>query len=385
MLNAYRTESSSLEHPEELRQAWLDLQDRADCSYFLSWGWIGTWLQQIAIALRPVVVRVWHGKQMVGLSVFVPRDIKRRIMFRASALFLNEYPFDHKNMVIEYNGLLAARGHESAVYAETVGHLLRDFKHCDEFHFGALADVAGRSLEKAAVRELTLYVNKESVAWQADLRGLDAGIDSYLATLSSNARGQIRRAIRLYGQESSMHVYEARDVKQAKDFFERLKVLHTKQWQIRGKGGAFANSCWENFHRSLIQARFDMGEVQLLKLTHAGGELGYIYNHIWRKHVYMQQTGFSISADNRMKPGYVAHTLAMQHNLDRGMHLYDFMHGDARYKRTLSNRSQSLCWTVLQRRKMKFSLEELVVGVVRRCRQVRNQGVPTGSKQFSRL
>ena len=47
LLSAYRTESCVLKHPEELGQAWLDLQDRADCSYFLSWGWIGTWLRQI--------------------------------------------------------------------------------------------------------------------------------------------------------------------------------------------------------------------------------------------------------------------------------------------------------------------------------------------------
>ena len=138
MLSAYRTESCVLKDPEELRHAWLELQDRADCSCFLSWGWIGTWLQQIAVELNPVVVRVWHGEQLAGLAVFVPRDIKRRLVFGASALFLNEYPFDHKNMVIEYNGLLAARGHESGVYTETVRHLIQEYKQYDEFHFGAI-------------------------------------------------------------------------------------------------------------------------------------------------------------------------------------------------------------------------------------------------------
>jgi len=371
-LQDYRTESSLLQHPEELRQAWLDLQGRADCSYFLSWGWIGTWLRLIAIKLRPVVVQVWQDEHLVGLAVFVPRDIKRRMAFHASALILNEYPFDHKNMVIEYNGLLAARGHESAVYTETVRHLTQEYKQYEEFHFGAITGATARSLEKAAVGTTKFSANEESVAWQADLCGLEAGIDSYLEMLSSNARGQIRRALRLYEQRSPVHVYEARDVKQAQVFFDRLKVLHTKQWQIRGQCGAFANICWENFHRTLIQARFDKGEVQLLKFTHAGGELGYIYSHIWRKRIYMQQTGFSIPLDNRMKPGYVAHTLAMQHNLDKGNCLYDFMHGDERYKRTLSNRSQSLYWTVLQRRKMKFSLERLAVSLVRSCRQYMN-------------
>ena len=230
-MQAYRTESCVLKHPEELRQAWLDLQDRTDCSYFLTWGWIGTWLQQIAITLSPVVVRVWHDEQLVGLAVFVPRDIKRRIAFRASALFLHEYPFDHKNMVIEYNGLLAARGHESAVYAETVGHLLRDFKQYDEFHFGAITEAAARCLEKAVAGKLRFSISEQSVARQVDLRGLDAVSDSYLATLSRNARGQIRRALRLYEQREPLQVFEAVDVNQALEYFARLKALHTAYWQ----------------------------------------------------------------------------------------------------------------------------------------------------------
>jgi hypothetical protein len=49
-------------------------------------------------------------------------DIKRRVILRASALFLNEYPFDHKYRVIEYNGLLAIHGHESAVYNGVISH-----------------------------------------------------------------------------------------------------------------------------------------------------------------------------------------------------------------------------------------------------------------------
>ncbi|MGB5718275.1 MAG: GNAT family N-acetyltransferase [Gammaproteobacteria bacterium] len=373
-MSAYRTESCVLKHPEELGQAWLDLQDRADCSYFLSWGWIGTWLRQIAIKLRPVVVRVWYGEELVGLAVFVPRNIKRRIAFRASALFLHEYPFDRNNMVIEYNGLLAARGHESAVYAEIVGHLLRDFKQYDEFHFGAITETAARTLEKVVAGKLKFRINEESVTWQADLRGLEAVSDSYLMTLSSNARGQIRRALRLYEQREPLQVFEAVGVNQTLEYFARLKALHAAYWQARGQRGAFANPCWETFHRDLIQSRFDKGEVQMLKVANAGEELGYIYNHLWNKRVYMQQTGFSLPVDNRLKPGYVAHVLAVQHNRDGGMHVYDFMHGDARYKRTLSNRSENIYWVVVQRGRIKFTLENLLLGVVRRGRRLMGAG-----------
>lgn len=373
LLSAYRTESSVLKHPEELGQAWLELQDRANCSYFLSWGWIGTWLRQIAFALSPVVVRVWHGEQLVGLAVFVPRDIKRRIAFRASALFLHEYPFDHKNMVIEYNGLLAACGHESAVYAETVGHLLHDFKQYDEFHFGAIAEGPGLDcLQQAAGNHTGLLINDESTAWQVDLDPLDPGIDAFLATLSKNRRVQLRRSLRLYEEQGPLSLSEAQDTEQALAFFDGLKVLHTQRRQLKGQGGAFANSNWEQFHRSLIKDRFRAGEIQMIRVSNPATTVGYLYNFVWRRQVYVLQTGFSTGHDKREQPGYVVHALAIVHNRDRGMAVYDLMHGDALYKRILCNRSQKLFWIVMQRRRLKFSTERFVVNLVRLGRRLVN-------------
>ena len=55
----YRTESCPITQLDEIEQQWLELQGRADCSYFQSWGWIGTWLAEVAPGLQPSVVRVW--------------------------------------------------------------------------------------------------------------------------------------------------------------------------------------------------------------------------------------------------------------------------------------------------------------------------------------
>jgi CelD/BcsL family acetyltransferase involved in cellulose biosynthesis len=366
LLSAYRTESCVINHPEELRQAWLELQDRADCSYFLSWGWIGTWLQQIAIALRPFVIRVWYGEQLVGLAVFVQKDIKRRIAFRASALFLHEYPFNHNNMVIEYNGLLAARGHEPAVYAETVGHLFEQYRHYDEFHFGAIAEGPELdSLVHAGVDHAGFIINEESTAWQVDLDALDPGIDALLAILSKNRRTQLRRSLRHFEERGPLGLIEAQDLEQALVFFDGLKVLHTERRQLKGEGGAFANPVWEQFHRALIRERFSAGDIQMIKVSNPLLTIGYLYNFIWRKHVYVLQTGFTTGADKRELPGYVVHALAIVHNRNKGMAIYDLMHGDDLYKRILCNRKRRLFWGVYRRRRLKFSLERAVVGMVR--------------------
>jgi len=370
MLPNYRAESCVLEDPEELSQQWLTLQDQADCSYFLSWGWIGTWLQQIAIGLRPQLVRVWHGDQLVGLAIFVPRAIKRRLVFSASALFLHEYPFDHKNMVIEYNGLLAARGHERGVCASTVEHLLQACPQYDEFHFGAIAEGLARGcLLQAADNRAGMQINEESTAWHVALDALEPGMDNYLATLSKNRRNQLRRSMRLYEQQGPLDLVEAQDTAQALDFFEDLKELHGRQHQLKGEGGAFANPHWEQFHRALIQARFGAAEVQLIRVSSAAMTIGYLYNFVWRKQVYVLQTGFRPVDDKRDLPGYVVHALAIVYNRDKGMDSYDLMHGDDLYKRILCNRSRQLSWMVMQRKCVRFKLENCALQVVRRARR----------------
>ena len=365
----YSTESCVIKCSDDIREQWLDLQQRANYSYFQSWGWIKTWLDQIAIDLQPLVVKVWFDDSLVGVGLFVSRDVKRRHIFHSHAMYLNEYPFDGRNMVIEYNGLLVARSHENAAYIETASHLLKKYRLHDEFCFGAMLDNQSPFSSEPPLSEHVNYIIKDdSTSWFVDLSDFQPGIDSYLACLSRNRRGQIRRSIRLYEEEGSLQIDEADTVELALLYFDQLKALHSSYWQSRGQGGSFANPLWENFQRALILERFDAGEIQLLKVSSHTEEIGYLYNIVLHKHVYVIQTGFSDSDDKRLMPGYVAHTLAIAHNRSKGMLVYDLMHGDVLYKRILCNQSRKLLWLVIQRKRLKFSIENLTVGMVRRLR-----------------
>ncbi len=371
VLPDYRVESCAVSDPEALEQEWIDLQGRADCSYFQSWGWIGAWLMHIAGDLQPVVIRVYTGTRQVGAGVFVPGVIKRHGFIDLRAMFLNEYPFPGKNMVIEYNGLLAERGHEYAVYEEVVRYLLRECVDYDEFHFGAIVYDAGiRRLETGANIGVNIITNDISTAWQIDLLQLSPGLAAFLASLSKNRRSQIMRSIRLYEENGPLSLVEAKNTEEALEFMSGLKALHAKRWESRGKPGAFANPLWERFHRSLISNRFDEGEIQMLRVANSRDTIGYIYNLVWRRQIHVMQTGFGIPADRRLQPGYVVHAMAVAHNRSKGMVLYDFMRGDSLYKRILCNQSQEMRWVIFQRRRLKFALEKIVVAAVRRYRSL---------------
>jgi CelD/BcsL family acetyltransferase involved in cellulose biosynthesis len=368
-LPGFRVTAQRVEHPAVIEREWRELQDQSACSFFQSWNWIGVWLEQVVNDLQPRVIRVWHDGDLVGMGMYVAQGIRRHFVVFSRAEFLNEYPANGRNMVIEYNGLLAREGYQDAVYTEVIRYLLAENSGCDEIYFGGMHDIsslieaAGRFIDRA-----DLITNQESVSWQVDLEALQPSLDSYLDSLSKSRRWQIRRSCRLYEQHGPLGIEAARDVDEALQYFDGLKGLHTDRWQARGEQGSFANPRWERFHRALIRSGFDRGEVQLLRVANDQGAIGYLYNFIWRSRVYVLQTGIRPPGDNRLKPAYVANAMAIVHNKKLGMSVYDFMHGDSHYKETLCNQNQKLYWMVVRRHRLKFRLEDLAVKLVRRGR-----------------
>lgn len=368
----YRVETCPLKQSSNLEAEWLALQQQADCSYCQSWGWIEAWLSEVALSLHPQVIKVYRDDDLVGLGIFVHKALKRRRIFHADALYLNEYPFADSDMVIEYNGLLATEGHEREVYRETVQHLFAHHRESDEFCFGALAEKdAAAILEVARAQGINIIINETSVTRAVDLEAFSPGTSAYLASLSRNRRGQIKRAMKLYDEDGSLQLEEASNIDQALYFFEGLKNLHTDYWQSKNKAGSFANVCWKAFHEHLIRRRFEHGEVQLLKVSNRSGVIGYLYNLVLNKHVYVVQTGFAQTTDKRLMPGYVAHVLAIAHNRSRRMRIYDLMHGDAHYKQMLCDQKRTLTWLSLQRRKPGFAIENFILKIVRWLRSYR--------------
>lgn len=366
----YRVESCVIKSPEDIKQEWLDLQERTSCSYFQSWGWIGVWLDKIATDLQPVAIKVWTGKKLIGAGLFISKDIKRHHIIFSKAMFLNEYPFEGKNMVIEYSGLLAEKGFEKEVYIATMDHLSNNYSQVDEFYFGAITKKYSlRTLKEHSIDKLNFILNEQSTSWQVDLEEAPPMLDAFLATLSKNSREQIRHSLRLYEEIAPVTLVEAKCVNEALSFFDGLKKFHTTRWESKGKKGAFANPTWEHFHRTLIQERFNTGEIQMLRITNSD-DIAFLFNYIWRGKVYVLQMGFHYPENKRFKPGYVAHAMAIIHNKAKGMAVYDFMHGESRYKRSLSNKRTNLYWVILQRQRLMFSVEKTAIATVRLFRKI---------------
>jgi CelD/BcsL family acetyltransferase involved in cellulose biosynthesis len=184
----------------------------------------------------------------------------------------------------------------------------------------------------------------------------DAGMD-YLSLLSANKRSQIRRSIKQYEVDAKIQSQQATSAEEALVMLDELARLHEQAWQNRGKTGAFSNKYFFEFHKNLVRNHFCTGSIQLLHIFSEKETIGYLYNFIHHRKVLFYQSGLNYSAGNHYRPGLVSHYYAILHNAVQNMDTYDFLAGDAEYKRSLATDSVPMYWVRLIRSRQRYGLE----------------------------
>lgn len=333
-------------------------------SAFLSRPWLQTWLDVYGPAFQAVWVSFWSGERCVAGFVFQHRRgfagpfPVRLATLNTAAEDAEESPW------IEYNDVLCVAGFEEDVGTaclEVIGTLGWDQLYLNGYpEQGVLARIAAQAGRWRAETEW-------KVARFADLSALGPqGIDGIL---SSNTRSQIRRSLKLYGARGDTAVHEAGGVAEAHQFLDDLARLHRDGWQRRGKEGGFRTPQFVTFHKRLIEKMWPHG-VSLLCARAGDTAFAYLYNFVHAGHVYFYQSGFAYEEDAKLKPGLAAHYLAMHHFLKRGMHEYDFMAGDSRYKQSLANGERKLGWTRIERANVVTAAMHAARSLRRRVRSI---------------
>jgi len=257
---------------------------------------------------------------------------------RGRQLFLHESGRAAQDSVfIEHNGLLLTPGAASSTIAEGLAAVL------GALPAGGRLVVSGVDTAHLAAARQVGAVRLRAVrpAPFVDLSA-PAPAGGYLAMVSANTRQMLRRSFRRLGEPI---LRRAADPDEALDFLTALMELHQAHWQRRGQPGAFADPWVRRFHQTLVMRAMPRGEVDLLELARGGRVLGYLYNFRYRGQVLAYQAGFdNVAADTVRKPGLTAHHLAIERAAAEGMIAYDFLGGEARYKRSLSTAETMLHW-----------------------------------------
>lgn len=355
----------------ELERFWTDLQTRCDHSFYLSWGWLGSWLHTLPPEIVPQLLQVHFEERVVGAALAVRRRTVRGKVISSRGLYLQETGHPTcDDIVIEHNGLLAERQLETPVWHAIFEYLAEEQGQWDELFASGIDDdnpLASLIYSDVAPPNSYWKMEREKACHFADLAVLQQQKQEYLSTLSANTRSQVRRAMKLYAEQGALHIEEASDLPTAMQFFDEMKVAHTKYWQSQGSPGAFTSEFCDQLHRNIINERFPHGEVQLLKVRAGENVFGYLYNFVYQGRVLSYQSGFHYDENPKLKPGLVSHALAIEHCVARGHQIYDFLAGDSQYKRMLSHSSKKMRWYILRRHRVKFRVEAALRSVKRLC------------------
>jgi CelD/BcsL family acetyltransferase involved in cellulose biosynthesis len=330
---------------------WRLLEARAQPPYFLTWGWIENWLACLAPGDRPELATFRSDDGPVAACFLARRRVRRRHLLPTRTMFVNATGIPHiDDLCLEHNALLGAP--DARVSLTEVLRLLPG--GWDELQIAAL-DRDAMDLE-AGPHHL-VHVEREVAAPYVELAAVRARGD-YAALLGSNTRAQLRRSRRRLGERGDLRLEVARDAEHARAIYDELVALHTARWRERGQPGAFADPWVDGFHRRLIAQRFAHGEIQLLRLRAGARTVGCAYNLISSGRVLFYQSGLARFDDAAIKPGYALHAAAIEHAAHAGHAVYDLLAGDTRYKRALATDAAPLLWVRIQRKLIRFAVEE---------------------------
>jgi CelD/BcsL family acetyltransferase involved in cellulose biosynthesis len=347
----------------KLEAEWRQLEAIARPSFFNSWYWIGTLVTTLPEASRLTLLRGSVYGETVALALLGKHLLRRRHGFiRSRAFYLNEAGDPEFNLNTEHNGLLVAPLHQHRASDALLKWFAEHGNEADELYIDG---VTHPFPEQIAARCGLVLSNVAVPSYWLDLGQLATSDGKLDAILSSNARQQLRRAIRHFETFGQIRLEQAVTGGDADKFFAELKNLHIATWESRGKHHSFAAPFFEVFHRRLINRHFGDGVIQLLKASAGARVIGYLYNFRLYGHIYAYQSGFAYG-DKALRPGVVTHAFAIREAYRSGAHTYDFLAGGNRLKRSFSTHSTPMLWQVIQQRHLVFTAERLARSVSRR-------------------
>ena len=344
---------------------WRALADSSPYrTFYLSADWTGAWLETFGELLQPEILLFEERGACVGACLLI-HNREKRGPFHVSRLYLNTAQSNAaERPMMEFNSVLCRAGWELKI-ADSLGAHLQALDW-NEFVIEGMR--SGPILDYLQTRALPHLAARVSVvpSYYVDLERLRRSNTPYEKSLSSNTREQLRRGLRRYSSIGPIEVEVACDFSRATDLFEEMRQMHQSTWTERGQVGALDPQL--EFHRTLMKRAFANGGIHLLRVSAGGQTLGVLYNFIQDRKVYFFQSGFNYKVAPELQPGLVTHACAIYHYLEAGYDDYDFLAGDARYKRSLAKDFRNLAWIVFARPSVKLTFIDFLRAVRRRMR-----------------
>ncbi|MBL4711196.1 MAG: GNAT family N-acetyltransferase [Gammaproteobacteria bacterium] len=352
MVDGFEVEITHGYKVEELQQQWLAIQEGQNLPFFLTWSWISCWLKSYTPEL--IIVSAWHKKQIVAIGLFTCSTQIRHGFVKSRQYRLHQMGDSLLDQIwMEYNDFICVEKFRVAAVNACLKALQKSNENWNEI----ILSMITRSRADQILSDIrNSRVSLVSPCYSKNLACIQGENPQYIDTLSSNTRYQIRRSIRLFEELHGPIQYEfAKDVDEAIAFFHEAGKYHVLRWESSG----FNNKEFVLFHENLIKSSKENNAVDLMKISSGEVTIAILYFHIVDGDVYFYLQGINYAFNGQLKPGLVAHTMAAQYYLDKGMRKYDFMGGYSQYKCQLSDPVEDLVILSVQKPSVVFAIEKM--------------------------
>jgi len=327
-----------------------------ECSFFMTEPWVDTWLHVFGARLDVSIVLFESADGPMAACLLV-KTRQRHAFIPLLKISLNATGEDNADTTyIEFNQLLCRSGWERAVAAALAEFLIQ--QQWDEF----VLDGFSPGLHYDALKRAFLPFDLEEVrhpSYYVDLAALRSSGKPYQTVLSTHRRKLLRQNLRSYSELGPIRLVAAGDLEAALAMFDEMAELNLRRWASASRPGVFGSPYFKAFHQRLIERCFAESSIQLLRLQAGSRTIGILYNFVHAGKVYFYQCGFDYGSDQRLSPGMITLSHAIQYCLELGLDDWDFLSGDANYKRMLSNGSRSLVWAAFRRRNVRVEMLKL--------------------------
>ncbi len=318
---------------------------------FLTWEWISTWLDVVRPDARVFVVVVRDGDG--GLIAIAP-------FYRTRLRLLGLVPYRCLRVIgdcdsgADYPDIIIRRGFEDEAMSSVLAALL---EHRDKWDCVWLPKVAGwtgaleRFQQGCARCGLHLHERTRDFCTVE----LPDTHEAYFASLSGNARSNIKRAEKRLSSFSQWTLVRCENEDSLAEILPRLYDLHHRRWGLVSQAGSFVRQprmvC---FYDRLAPAALRRGWLRLYALTLDGAIRAVQYGYVYEGCFYQVQEGFDPAAPSGI--GNVLRNLVFKACIEEGLQEYDFLEEFTEHKRRWGAKRRSGCDLFLARRRLKNRL-----------------------------
>jgi CelD/BcsL family acetyltransferase involved in cellulose biosynthesis len=316
---------------DRLKGEWDALLDAsASRTPFLTWGWLRSWWMHLAGSATLHIIVVRQRGELIGIA---PMMRTRRGISHASVL-----EFLGAGAGSDYLDVIVRTGREP----DTLDVLASAFDSLQlPLYLDNLppASAAAQLQSALASTGWTAIDSSPDVCPFINLAGHTW--DSYLATLGSAHRANVRRRMRALAAGFEVRFEAVQAEADRRPALTALIELSKQRWAERGGNTAFESPALCAFHDEATHVALADGSLRLYVLSLNGTVAAVMYGFARQGHFYFYQHGFS-DEYARFSIGLVLMALTIQAAIAEGLTEFDMLYGHESYKRLWTREERPL-------------------------------------------